>query len=186
MDEAALRNQLCLAVKQLWTRGMLVGADGLVCVEVHRRRYLATPAGRRRIDLTPNDLVCVDIGGENVHGGSGIPTSQWQPHRNAFQANDTPSEKGIHASVLVEPTSVLALLNRHTDADKLDLGCGQSIPIVDRDDDPALRLALAHCTDVVLRGRGLLVAGTDLPGALNRVERIELAAAIRLAGDRHG
>lgn len=190
MDEMQLREQFCLAVRQLWTRGMIVGADGLLCCEVHRRRYLVTPVGPRRIDLLPTDLICVDIGGENVHGGPGIPPELWQPHRDAFQTHLDPAGVTLGASALVEPPNVLALLSKQDGAQRLDLGGGESIPIVDGDDDQTLRQALSASTDAVLRGqlrgqlrgRGLFVAAADLAQTLNRIERIELAATVRLAG----
>lgn len=184
MDETQLRERFCLAIHQLWTRGMIAGADGLLCCEVHRRRYLVTPMGRRRIDLKPADLTCVDIGGENVHGGEGISPELWQPHRDVYQSHQDPASVMLGASALVEPANVLALLTRQDGAERLDLGNGESIPIVDGDDDRALRAVLSASTDAVLRGRGLFVAATDLAQTLNRIERIELAATVRLAVDR--
>ncbi len=189
MDETQLRERFCLAVRQLWTRGMIVGADGLLCCEVHRRRYLVTPMGQRRIDLKPQDLTCVDIGGENVHGGEGIPPELWQPHRDVYQSHLDPAGVTLGASALVEPANVLALLSQQDGADRLDIGNGESIPIVDGGDDQALRAVLSDSTDAVLRGdrgrgKGLFVAGVDLSQTLNRIERIELAATVRLAAGR--
>ncbi len=182
-DETQLRERFCLAVRQLWTRGMIVGADGLLCCEVHRRRYLVTPVGRRRIDLQPQDLTCVDIGGESVHGGEGIPPELWQPHRDVYQSHLDPAGVTLGASAMVEPANVLALLSRQGGADRLDIGNGESIPIVAGDDAQALQGVLTDSTEVVLRGKGLFVAGADLAGLLNRIERIELAAAVKLAAD---
>jgi ribulose-5-phosphate 4-epimerase/fuculose-1-phosphate aldolase len=188
MDEAQLREQFCQAVRQLWTRGMLVGADGLVCCEVHRRRYLVTPTGTRRIDLSPADLICVDIGGENVNGGEGIPPELWQPHRDVYQSHLDPADMTLGASALVEPTNVLALLSTQDGAARLDLGGGESIQIVDCDDDQAIRAVLSESTEAVFKGRGrkrgLLVAASNLAETLNRIERIELAASVRLAADK--
>jgi ribulose-5-phosphate 4-epimerase/fuculose-1-phosphate aldolase len=178
MDETRLRERFCQAVQQLWTRGMIVGADGLLCCEVHRRRYLVTPVGRRRIDLAPADLICVDIGGENVHGGPGIPLKLWQPHRDVFQSHTNPA---LGASALIEPPNVMALLSKQDGAQQLDLGGGGSIPVVEGEDDQTLRQTLAGSTEAVLSGRGLFVAGADLSQMLNRIERIELAATVQLA-----
>ncbi len=188
MDEGQVREQLCQAVRQLWTRGMLVGCDGLLSCEVHRRRYLVTPIGHRRIDLDPNDLVCVDIGGENVHGGEGIPLNQWQPHRDVYQSHTDPGDTMLGASALIEPANILALLTRNDGADRLDLGCDESLKVVDADNPEAVREALSSSAEVVLRGSGargsLLVAAADLSSLLNRIERIDLFAAVKLAGGR--
>jgi ribulose-5-phosphate 4-epimerase/fuculose-1-phosphate aldolase len=184
MDEVQLRERFCEALRQLWTRGMIVGADGMLCCEAHRRRYLATPVGKRRVDLGPGDLICVDIGGESVDGGAGIPIDLWQPHRDAYQAHMDPSGETLGASAVVEPANVLALLSRCDGAERLDLG-GESIPIVDGKDDRTLRAVLTDSKDVILKGRGLFVAAAGLPELLNRIERIDLAAAVRLAAG-HG
>ena len=66
MDEDQLRQQVCNASHQLWMRGLIAGADGLVALELHRRRYIVTPPGRRRINLQPDDLLCVDMAGEDL------------------------------------------------------------------------------------------------------------------------
>ncbi len=189
MDETQIREQFCQAVHQLWTRGMIVGADGMLCCEVHRRRYLVTPTGQRRIDLTPGDLICVDIGGENVYGGEGIEPEIWQPHRDVYQSHLCAEGMTLGASAVIEPANVLALLSRQNGAERLDLGNGDRIPVVDRDDDKALRAVLTDSTDAVFCsagddrgcGRGLFVAAADLAGLLNRIERIDLSAAVRLA-----
>jgi len=76
---------------------------------------------------------------------------------------------------------VLALLSRCNGADRLDLGGGDTIPVVGGDDTAAIRQVLTDSTEAVLCGRGLFVAATDLPTLLNRIERIDFAAAVRLA-----
>lgn len=181
MDETQLRERFCKALRQLWTRGMIVGADGMLCCEVHRRRYLTTPIGKRRVDLDTDDLICVDIGGENVQGGEGIPIELWQPHRDVYQTHMDPSGETLGASAVIEPPNVLALLSRCEGSERLDLGGGDSIPVVTDDDTAALRQVLTDSTEAVLCGRGLFVAAEDLPSLLNRIERIDFAAAVRLA-----
>jgi len=186
MDEALIREQFCQAVRQLWTRGMIVGADGMVSCEVHRRRYLVTPVGMRRSDLNPEDLMCVDIGGENVYGGEAVPIKLWQPHRDVYQSHTDPSGMMLSASAVIEPANVLALLNKHSGSDQLDLGNGHAIPIIDAENDGVIRETLSHSTEAVLRsnetGPELFIAATDLSALLNRIERIDLLAAVKLAG----
>ena len=184
MDETQLRERFCQAVRQLWTRGMLVGADGLLSCEVHRRRYLVTPMGRRRIDLEPRDLICVDIGGENVRGGEGIPLEVWAPHRDAYQTHLDPAGVVLGASAVIEPANVLALLYRHDGSDSLNIGPTGPIPVLDGRDDRAMRDILSESTEVILKGRGLFVAAANLSALMNRIERLDLAAAVRLAANR--
>lgn len=180
IDEAQLRERFCAALKQLWSRGLIVGDDGMLCCEVHRRRYLAAPTGVRRADLTPGDLICVDIGGENVQGGEGIDTDLWQPHRDVYQTHLDESGGTLGASAIVEPTRVMALLAKQPGADRLELGA-TSIAVVDGRDAGSIRRALTDATEAILRGRGLFVAAANLPALLNRIERIDHEAAVRLA-----
>ena len=160
---------------------MLVGSDGMLCCEVHRRRYLATPMGRRRIDLQPDELICVDIGGENVQSGEGILPADWQPHRDVYQAHMDPAGVILGASALIEPANVLALHHEQGGRDRVDLDAGDSIPVVDGRNDRLIRQALGETTEALLTGRGLFVAAADLPKLLNRIERIDHAAAVLLA-----
>lgn len=160
---------------------MIVGADGMLCCEVHRRRYLAAPIGKRRVDLKPGDLICVDIGGENAQGGEGIPMELWQPHRDVYQTHMDPVGVKLGASAVVESVNVLTLLNRRGGTERLDLGDVGSIPVVDCQDASVMRQALTESTDAVLCGRGLFVAAEDLSSLLNRIERIDFEAAVRLA-----
>jgi len=180
MDEAQLRGRFCAALNQLWTRGMIVGRDGMLCCEVHRRRYLATPPGARRVDLTPNDLICVDIGGENVQAGEGIEPEAWQPHRDAYQSHMDPSDISLGASAILEPVHVMALALK-TGGDALDLN-GESIRLINAQDTGAMRSVIADTPLALIRGRGLFIAAEGLDELLNRIERLEHAAAIQLAG----
>lgn len=188
MDETQLREKFCSALRQLWTRGMLVGADGFLSCEVHRRRYLVTPTGRRRIDLQPADLLCVDIGGDNVHGGEGVPMNIWQPHRDAYQTHLDPAAGTLGATALIEPANVLALLSKRDGPMELNLGAGGTIPIVNTAVDASLKHVLSNHTEVLFRGhgpgRGLFLAAADLPTLLNRIERIDLSASVMLTAGR--
>jgi len=185
MDEAQLRNHVCRAVNQLWTRGMLVGTDGLVCAEVHRKRYLVTPPGKRKADLEPSDLICVDIGGENVHSGEGVPPEQWRVHRDMFQSRCKPDDEPLGASILVEPPNVMALLKKHNGLSVLELDLAHPIPVVEINQDKAMCLEHTGTTDALIRGKGLFVASVDLATAMNRIERIDAAAAVALAANGH-
>ena len=67
-DENELREQLCQAAGHLWQRGLVSGTRATVSVELHRRRYLVTPAGRRQAGLSPDDLVTIDLHGADLRG----------------------------------------------------------------------------------------------------------------------
>ena len=186
MNEAYLRDQLCQCAHQLWLRGLVAGDAGLVSVEVHRRRFLVTPPGRRRAALAPDHVMCVDMGGQNIQGEGGVDERDWRPHRLAYQLSlERSLEAGdartpaFAASVLATPPAVLA-------AARLGLAEALELPSAPSDDEAALRQALGQHPALLIAGRGLLTLGTTLEEAHNRVEQLELAAAIELAAAGHG
>lgn len=203
MDEDRLRNQICLTAHQMWVRGLIAGDAGIISTELHRRRYLVTPMHARRADLQPDQIICVDVGGLNIQGGSGLNDTHWHPHRAAYQAtlrmpapgepasagghstsdrNRPAHRRSISATILAHPPIVLALMRlAREDATDLTLPGLPPIPIVAGDDEQALSDALAVGPGVALRSTGLLAAGPDLPSALNWIEKVEHAARIELA-----
>jgi ribulose-5-phosphate 4-epimerase/fuculose-1-phosphate aldolase len=195
MDESRLRENLVQAVKQLWMRGLIAGDGGVVSVELHRRRYLTTPMGKRRIDLLPQDLVCVDIGGLEVQGGAGVDEAAWRPHRLAYQstlevvhtqvpiAGDAAAAP-VRATIFATPPHVVALTMLCQADRELKLAGAAAIAVVEPGDEGQLREALRRVSAVAVRGAGLLVTAAELNQAMNRVELIELAATVEIARHR--
>jgi L-fuculose-phosphate aldolase len=193
MDESALREQMCQAAYQLWLRGLVVGDGGMISVETHRHRYLATPPGLRRSVLRPEDLVCVDVGGLDVEGGGSIDPAIWRLHRLAYQAERM--EPGaepdgnhtmIRATALVTPISLLAALRWNPEATALELTPEGMLPIVEARDDRAVQSALTRHRAAAVRYVGLLAVASDLTKLLNRIEAIDHAAGVEVAAVRHG
>ncbi len=89
MDDQSLRIAVCAAAHQLWQRGLLAGDGGLLSVQLHRRRFMVTPTGRRRADLRPEDLVGVGLSGSDLTDGRGVPTELWLPHRIAYEVGES-------------------------------------------------------------------------------------------------
>lgn len=192
MDEMSLRNQVCQGAQQLWMRGLIAGDDGMVTAELNRRRYLTTPIGKRRADLLPEDLICVDMGGESVQGEHGVAPDRWLAHRLAYQQGLQAELDGARnghvtrATVLATPPSVMALLQLQRMAQGIEVAGVGTLPVVDAQNESALQDAIQDTGALVLRDGGLLVAASSVAAALNHVERIELAANIQLAIRRQG
>jgi L-fuculose-phosphate aldolase len=193
MDEQALRAYVCQAAYQLWLRGLIVGAGGMVSVETHRHRYVATPPGVRRSMLRPADLLCVDVGGSDVEGGSSIEPGLWRLHRLAYQAarpelGAAPASNPIEvrATAFVTPLNLMALMRLSTGAASAALGEAGVLPLLHEPDDHAVQRAVAEHGAAGLAGAGLLVAGADLAALLNQVEALEHAAGIELKCRRGG
>ncbi|MEX0886427.1 MAG: class II aldolase/adducin family protein [Phycisphaeraceae bacterium] len=181
MNEAYLREQLCLTAHQLWLRGLIAGDTGLVSVEVHRRRFLITPPAQRRAALTADQVWCVDMGGQNIQGEGGLDDAAWRPHRLAYQTSleralDAGDDRtaSVAATILATPPALLAAV-------RTGAAAAFQLPSVAPDDDAALRQAMQTHEAVLLPGLGLLALGATLDAAHNRIEQLELAAMIELA-----
>ncbi|HEX7009822.1 MAG TPA: class II aldolase/adducin family protein [Phycisphaeraceae bacterium] len=188
MDEATLRRQVCQAVHQLWTRGLIAGDEGVVTAQLHRQRFLATPPHRRRADLEPQDLVCLDMEGASIQGQAGLDPSAWRPHRAAYLAGaerEAHADSGsgqpplIRATILAMPVSVAALVRSCDGAARLNIA-GTSLPVLDLEDEQGFHQALEESPVAALRSGELLACGPSLAQVLNRVETIEHAARIEL------
>ncbi|MEO0515395.1 MAG: class II aldolase/adducin family protein [Planctomycetota bacterium] len=188
MDEDHLLQQVCNAAHQLWMRGLIAGADGLVALELHRRRYLVTPPGRRRINLQPADLICVDMQGVDMQRDARLTPEAWEPHRVVFQntMNALPEDirrgdaREVKATVLGTPPKLTALLALDPAATALRLHGHAPIPVVWANDEKALTDAILKHPLVALQGTGLLASGPTLGQTLSLLEHAEQAAEIEI------
>lgn len=185
-----MRQQICQAAQQLWMRGLIVGGGGVVTVELHRRRFLTTPHGLRRANLQADDLICIDMGGLNIQGGSGLSEAEWRLHRAAYKSGldeaGQPVGNGprrrVNATILAEPPIVMALMRMLPGgAAELALPGCDPVPVLGEHDEQAVTDAVRQSALVAVRTAGVLAAAADLPAALNDLERIDHAARIALA-----
>ena len=59
----ALRREIVGVCRRLYERGLIAGQDGNVSVRLPGDRLLVTPAGMSKVDVGPNDLVEMHLGG---------------------------------------------------------------------------------------------------------------------------
>ncbi len=193
-DENELREQLCQAAGHLWQRGLVSGTRATVSVELHRRRYLVTPAGRRQAGLSPDDLVTIDLHGADLRGGRNPVPKVWTPHRIALDhgMRQTPEDIGagrgraIHATALVHPPRVLAFAAHATasGANGIKLRGHAPVPILDPADESVLLAAIKTYPLMVLTGLGVFAADASLDATLAVIEDAEAAAELTLTLQR--
>lgn len=189
MDEMVLRQQVCEAARQLWLKGLIVGDGGFICAEVHRRRFLVTPPGRRRGDLQESDLRIVDIGGMELGETRVLDEALWRAHRIALQigverqAVGTEQELGaLRASIHATPPMTLALLRMNNGTSSIALNGLPALEIVNPGDEAILKAKLDQSAVVALgKDGGIICAAGDVWKAVNLIERIEHAATIEIA-----
>ncbi len=158
---------------------MLPGDQGVLAVELHRRRYLTTPPQVRRAALKPQDLVVVDAEGTGLDSDRNMPPAVWGYHQAAFGVTRDLGHVGC--SILALTVSVMALSDGEPD-DHLDLPGFKGLPILRKAKaaDNQLTDTLKRSRCVALRGVGLLATGENLSDTLCEVERIEHAAKLAM------
>ena len=182
---ATAARQIVHCCRRLWEAGLIAGADGNVSVRLGSDRLLVTPSGLLKCDLTPADLVEVDLAGARRRGS-----------RRAS------SELDLHLRVHRHRPDCGAVLHAHPPAATAFAVAGEglpddvlpelilylgSVPLVPyaMTGTPALGDAVEpylerHVT-VLLANHGAVAWGPDLATAQIRMESLEHSARILLA-----
>jgi len=188
MDETRIRQQVCDAGHQLWLRRMVCGDGGVVTAELNRRRFIVTPVGKRRADLKPEQLLCIDLTGTDALAADrALPEDVWRPHRLAYQGSMYVESTGdgsgrtIHATALATPPNVMALHCLHPTTAAIRIIGHDDLPVVQPDDDKAVQRAVLATPLILLHNIGVLATDRTVEACLNRLETLEHHAAIELA-----
>lgn len=155
----------------------------------HKPAYLINPFGLHYAEVTPENLVCIDIDGQVLDGGEG------RVNRAGFV---------IHSAIHGAREDAHCIMHVHTTA-----GCAVSCKdeglrhdnfysamlygdlayheyegvTTQLDEQPRLVASLGTANHLILRNHGLLVAGPDVPTAFNRLWVLQRACEIQLASD---
>ena len=188
-DESAQRDVICRLARDLWLRGFIAGDGGMFTCECHRRRYLATPPGKRRASLTPPDLLLVDSGGVDLRTEHPLDQSVWKPHRLAYalarNERDAAEAPGsIAATLLCTPPCIAAWHNLHPGDLILEFASGSALTVAAVENDTRFAEALRRDGAVLIPQLGLLTTGPTPDIAANTAERLEQYAAVDLATRR--
>jgi len=97
--EAVLRVAICAAGRRLGSRGLIAAAEGNLSVRLdHGGTLITTPAGRRKDELQPDDLVTVSLDPSN-----GVPPTGRRPS----------SDIAIHRAIYRARPDVVAIAHAH-------------------------------------------------------------------------
>ncbi len=185
MIEPAIAKQIVTCCRRLWQAGLIAGADGNVSVRLGEDRFLVTPRGKPKSDLTTDDLVEVNARGERLHGFH-KPTSELDLHLRIYRG-DADCGAVVHAH---PPTATaFASAGESIDPDVLPevvvlLGDVPLVPYA-TPGTPALGdlidpLVPDHHA-ALLANHGAVCWGADLDRARMRMETLEHAARILLS-----
>jgi len=102
VDEARLRAALVAAGRRLCARGLIAAGEGNLSLRLPDARLLVTPSGRRKDELTPDDLMVVEL----AAGATPVSASGLRPT----------SDLAIHRAVLAARPDVAAMAHAHLPA----------------------------------------------------------------------
>jgi L-fuculose-phosphate aldolase len=77
-------HEIVLCCRRLWQGGLIAGQDGNVSVRHAPGRLLVTPRGLLKSELTPQDIVEVDLEGRHL-GGSRMATTELDLHLRVYR-----------------------------------------------------------------------------------------------------
>ena len=183
---AAAAAAIVAAGRRLRERGLLAGCDGNLSVRLGMHGIAVTPAGRRKDELAPEDVlvVALDADDDRVMAGGRRPSSDVAVHRAVYRAR--PDAWAIaHA----HPPAVLACLlaGLRPDASVLPearavLGRVALVPALPFGSAEVAAATAAAVLDsevgaVLLDRHGALAVGRTLAEAVDRLEVLELLCA---------
>lgn len=179
MPEHALRQQLCDYALALGSSGLSVGRSGNLSVRFGEH-CLVTPSGVDYQQLSPADMVLIDLDGNTVAGAL-QPSSEWHFHCGLYRAR-----ADVHAVVHAHPTycTSLACSRRHIPAFHymVAVAGGKDIPLAPyalfgtEELSGHVLKALQERQACLLANHGMIAVGRDLPAAFNLALEVETLA----------
>lgn len=125
MDDAALRNAIVAAGRRLGARGLISAGEGNLSVRLDADRLLVTPSGRRKDELTPEDVLVVPL--ERPAAGDTATPSGLRPS----------SDIAIHRAIHAARSDLGAVLHAH-------LPASMALTVAGERPDPSLLPETAH------------------------------------------
>lgn len=190
-SDAALREEICLAGKSIFDRGLTHGATGNISARTEDG-WLMTPTGSNLGRLDPAHLSRLDLQGRHIDGDA--PTKESFLHLAVYEERPATSAvvhlhstHSVAVSVLadVDPADVLPPLTAYY---VMRVGKLPLVPFY-RPGDPALAAAIrqyaADHQAMLLANHGPVTAGSSLSAALDATEELEETAKLFLLLQGH-
>jgi L-fuculose-phosphate aldolase len=86
VHESQARDELVRAAARLGARGLIASTEGNLSCRLDGDRVLITPAGRRKDELAPRDMVIVDLDGTPADAAAPRPSSDVAIHLAVYRA----------------------------------------------------------------------------------------------------
>jgi len=183
--EKELRLDIVEAGRRLYASGLIAGGDGNISVRLPGDTLLATPSGKSKGFLRPEDLVITDMNGRPLRGEAGRPSSEIQMHLLFYR-----QRPDVMAVVHAHPPTATGYAAAGLSLDKpliaeavLTLGKLALAPY-GTPGTPEVSQGLAALVPdhdaILMANHGAVTSGPDLDQALYRMETVEHFAKISL------
>jgi L-fuculose-phosphate aldolase len=188
MDDGALRTAMIGAGTRLRAGGLVVAAEGNLSARLADGRLLVTPSGRRKDELTVDDVLVVDPGADPSPGSDGPRPS---------------SDLAIHLAIYAARDDVAAIAHAHSRAAMALTVAGHapdpallpetafhlsSLPVIPfapmGSDELAVAVAEALTATepppraVVLERHGAIAVGSSIDEAVDRLELVDVLCRV--------
>lgn len=184
--ERRLRGQIVEAGRRLWLRELVGAGEGNLTAQLPDGRLLATPAGRNKGFLAPEDLVLLESDGRPVDRSAPPPSTEIALHIAAYAARP---ETGavVHAHPLAALAHAMAGQPLEILVPEAGWAPGAHVPVAPfaapgtSAVGESVRPLLLAGHDVVLLDRhGAVALGADPLAAAEKLEVVERAARLSL------
>ncbi len=184
--QARLRREVVQAARRLADLGLMAGTAGNLSVREAPSHMLITPAGLRKGEMRPDDLVRLDMNGNQLSPGL-RPSSEFRMHLGVYgvrpDVNAVVHTHPPHATAfaaagipLDRPVLAEAVLLLSPKVPVVPFGAPSSQQLVDH-----LQPWLADHNAFLLANHGAVCLGRDLAEAVQRTETLEFLARVLLA-----
>ncbi len=174
----------------LYERRYVVAGEGNLSVRLGPGRYLVTPAGAVKGDLTPDELVEVDDDGRPRSPGR--PSSEWPLHAEIYrQRPDVSAVCHAHPPRATAYACARRVLPASILPEAVQL-LGGEVPLAPYatpgtpEMAASIRPLIARHQALLLANHGVVTVGGSLEEAYRRLETVERVAEVALDAERLG
>ncbi len=180
MDE--IKQQMIHIGRKLYDKGLVVATEGNMSCRLSDERILVTASGVCKGELTPADLVVVDLAGKMLHSNGG-PSTEMQMHLEVYR-----SRPDVKAVIHAHPPYCISLTLAGVSLDRpflpesvLLLG---SVPTTQygrpstEQIPQSIRAYIEKTDSLILHRHGSLTVGKTLTEAYHKLEVMENTAKI--------
>jgi L-fuculose-phosphate aldolase len=180
MTDAALREALVTACRELTRRGLTYGTSGNISIRRDSHSFFISPTGSVYDELEPQDIALLDVTGRWF--GHRRPSSEWRFHRDIFKAR---ADVGAIVHTHSRYATALACTGRGIPAfhymvavtGGTEIRCAPYRTFGTQGLSDVALAAIEGCNACLLGNHGVIALGHDVNAALTLAGEVENLAA---------